>query len=90
MIGTERIAQTIRAKEYCSTGLFCRPNVLDVPCGPSGGPELLALLYADEKHMGYWYAYIRPYPSRSSGRFVTLVVWMSVDDVTAHPFWIRH
>lgn len=58
----------------CSSGLLAQKRALGITLGPSGGPEILAFLYADDPHMGYWYAHALRHP-KNSENFVSLIVW---------------
>lgn len=70
------IQDAIASNAGCSAGILGRAEVLETASGPSGGPELLALLFIDEQHLGYWYGHIRKHPR--SGKFLALIVRMSV------------
>lgn len=58
----------------CSAGMVARNSVFGIQHGPSGGPELLAILYADDSFFGYWYGHILRHPE-NPGVFVSLIVW---------------
>jgi len=45
--------------------------------GPSGAPELLALIFADDPSQGYWYGHIVRHPVRRA-LFVSAIVWTDV------------
>ncbi|WP_323034268.1 hypothetical protein [Pararhodobacter sp.] len=57
---------------------MARTQVFDISCGPSNGPELIALLYADEKHLGYWYGHIRRHPLEGEENYVACLAFCKV------------
>ena len=65
----------IKANPDCTAGQFGRNAVFETGCGPSGDPELLALLRADGAG-GYWYGHIRRNPTAIG--YVALLVNMEV------------
>ena len=58
----------------CVSGLLTQKKVFGILQGPSGGPEMLALLYADDSFSGYWYGHIVQHPQDPT-IFVSLIVW---------------
>lgn len=58
----------------CTTGLVTQKRVFAVPRGPSGGAEILTLIYADDSFFGYWYGHIVQHPE-DANMFVSLIVW---------------
>ncbi|MBK3799955.1 hypothetical protein GAY33_12040 [Azospirillum brasilense] len=78
MTPAETVVAAIAANPKCSTGLLSRPAAFEIERGPSGGPELLALLFADERHLGYWYGHVRRHPTDASGSFVALTAFLKV------------
>ena len=71
------IVAALRDNPKCSTGLMCPKQAFEMDCGPSGGPEVLVLIYADVQHHGYWYGHIRRKPGHSED-FSILLVWSRV------------
>jgi hypothetical protein len=51
-----------------------RQSVISTPCGPSGAPEILALIYADDPSYGYFYGHIITHPNKPS-TIATAIVW---------------
>lgn len=64
----------LRCNLQCSPGLMGQKRVFGVLCGPLGGPEVLALLYADDPCFGYWYGHVLRHPANPL-RFVSVIVW---------------
>lgn len=75
---SEGIASAIKSNPKCHAGLLCQCNVFDIDVGPSGGPELLALLYADEQHLSYWYGHVRRHEFDHGMKFVALIARLTV------------
>lgn len=69
-----RIESALRQNPDCIAGLTIQKCAFGVPRGPSGGPEVLALVYADDPAFGYWYGHVLRHP-HDSRRFVALLVW---------------
>lgn len=68
------IELALRSSCGCSAGLTAQMRVFGVPHGPSGGPELLALMYADDPLIGYWYGHVLADPGNAQ-QFVAVIVW---------------
>lgn len=63
----------------CRTGLLASQRIFHTPRGPSGGAELLTLVFADEKHLGYWYGHVIRSPSSLEvGGYLALLVPLKV------------
>jgi len=71
------IERSLSENTRCSTGVLCNKRAFVIDAGPSGGPELLALLFADEKHLGYWYGHVRLKTSGHNG-FAAMLAWLNV------------
>lgn len=70
---TGRLSKAVEGNPRCVGGLMANCRAFVVESGPSGGPEALALLGADEL-LGnrFWYAHALLHPARP-GRFVALL-----------------
>lgn len=78
MAFSDEIEAAICANPACNVGLLCIPRVFEISRGPSGGPELLTLAFADEQHRGYWYGHIRPMPGIEGKQFVSVIACLKV------------
>lgn len=58
----------------CCTGLMANKRAFGVPYGPSGGPEILTMLYIDDPSFGYWYGHVMRHPANEQV-FVAMIVW---------------
>lgn len=68
-----RLERAIRNNPRCGGGLLVAGRAFAIDRGPSGGPEALALLFADDSFQGYWYGHVLPLPA--SSRFAALLAW---------------
>lgn len=68
-----RLERALAGNAHCECGLLTAKRAFIIDRGPSGGPEALALLFADDSFLGYWYGHVQPLPTRQ--RFVALLVW---------------
>ncbi|MDD5394322.1 MAG: hypothetical protein PHE17_15010 [Thiothrix sp.] len=68
------IELAVAGNPNCTTGLFTLNRVVGIQKGPSGGEEILALLYADDPWFGYWYGHILRHP-KNREVFVSLLAW---------------
>lgn len=69
-----RIENSLARNAHCSAGLIAQNLVFGIQHGPSGGPEILAVIYADDSFFGYWYGHILRHPEKPKV-FVSLIVW---------------
>ncbi|MDD5394321.1 MAG: hypothetical protein PHE17_15005 [Thiothrix sp.] len=69
-----RVESALAGNPNCTTGLFTTNRVVGIQKGPSGGEEILALLYADDPWFGYWYGHILRHP-KNREVFVSLLAW---------------
>jgi hypothetical protein len=69
-----RVESALAGNPNCTAGLFTMNRVVGIQKGPSGGEEILALLYADDPWFGYWYGHILRHP-KNREVFVSLLVW---------------
>ena len=54
------VQRALTENPQCEAGLMHQNRVLTTQRGPSGGPELLALVHADSRYADqYWYAHIK-------------------------------
>lgn len=58
-------------------GVLARERVVWSSRGPSGGAEILCLIYADDPILGYWYGHVLQHP-RNEDKFVSLIVWSNL------------
>jgi hypothetical protein len=72
----KQIQAALDASSGCSAGLTGQKMVFGIDRGPSGGPEILAVLYLDDPTFGFWYGHILRHPQKP-GVFVALIVWAS-------------
>jgi hypothetical protein len=68
------IESALAGNPNCTAGLFTANRVVGIQRGPSGGEEILAVLYADDPWFGYWFGHILR-PPKSRGMYVSLLVW---------------
>lgn len=66
------IEAALAASSDCCTGLVVTKKAFGVHAGPSGGPEIVAILHADGFH--YWYGHVMRHPKKGDA-FVALLVW---------------
>lgn len=78
MTFADEIEAAICANPACNVGLLCTPRVLEINRGPSGGPELLTLAFADEQHRGYWYGHIRLVRGIEGDQFVSVIARLNI------------
>lgn len=69
-----RIERSLADNPSCGGGLWIRNGVYGVEKGPSGGPEILALLHADDSFFKYWFGHVLRHPRRPR-TYVSLLVW---------------
>lgn len=70
------VQSALDASKTCTAGLTGQTRVFGIERGPSGGPEILAVLYLDDPTFGFWYGHILRHPQKP-GVFVALIVWSS-------------
>jgi hypothetical protein len=68
------IEKSLADNPSCTGGLWIRNRVFGIAEGPSGGPEILALLQADDSFFKYWYGHVLRHPQRPR-TYVSLLVW---------------
>ena len=57
------IRKSLNGNAECEVGLLAQNRVFSIDEGPSGGPELLALVFADNRYAErFWYAHVRKIP----------------------------
>ena len=66
------IEEALLASPACSTGLVVAQRAFGIPVGPSGGPEILAVVHVDD--FAYWYGHVIRHPQKAN-TFVALLVW---------------
>lgn len=71
-----KVEEALRQNRHCSSGLMARKGVFGIRNGPSGGPEILTLIYADDQFFGYWYGHVVWHP-KNENVIVSLLVWTS-------------
>lgn len=70
------VEDALRKNQHCSSGMLAQNRVFGIQHGPSGGPEILALIYADDPFFGYWYGHVVQHP-KNLEMIVSLLVWTS-------------
>jgi hypothetical protein len=73
-VAVRSIESALERNPNCTAGLLTRNRVVGIQKGPSGGEEILALLYADDPWFGYWYGHVLRHP-KNREVFVSLLVW---------------
>jgi hypothetical protein len=68
------IEKSLAGNPSCTGGLWIRNRVFGIGKGPSGGPEILALLHADDSFFKYGYGHVLRHPHRPK-TYVSLLVW---------------
>lgn len=68
-----QIERALTKNPHCGCGLLLKQRAFALEQGPSGRPEALALLFADDSFLGYWYGHVQATPSGDG--FVALLVW---------------
>ena len=71
-LSVRTVEEALLASHTCSTGLVVAQQVFGIPVGPSGGPELLAIIHVDD--FAYWYGHVMQHPQKEN-TFVALLVW---------------
>ncbi len=66
------VEEALLASPSCSTGLVVAQRTFGIPVGPSGGPEILAVIHVDD--FAYWYGHVVQHPKKEN-TFVALLVW---------------
>jgi hypothetical protein len=70
-----RLEKALNLNKNCAGGLLANTRVFETPHGPSGGPEILALIYADDLFgKSFWYGHVVRHPHKP-GVFVALLAW---------------
>ena len=73
MAAVGRIEKSLARNPQCGPSLWVRPGVHGIAKGPSGGPEILALIRADDSFFGYWFGHITRHPCKPL-TYVSLLV----------------
>lgn len=68
------VKSSLSASLGSADGLFVQKNTFGTHQGPSGGPEVLALIFADDPVFGYWYGHVLQHPKRRA-TYVAAIVW---------------
>lgn len=71
--GVQIVDSALNTALNLSSGLLIQRKTFGILRGPSGGPELLALIYADDPVFGYWYGHALRHPRRKK-IFVAVIV----------------
>lgn len=66
------VQAALSVSSACCTGLAVTKTAFGTPRGPSGGPEIVALLHVSVN--SYWYGHVMRHP-RMDDTFVALLVW---------------
>ena len=70
----QAVDAALAASLSSNAGLFIQRKAFGSLRGPSGEPEVLALIYADDPVFGYWYGHVLQHPKRPKV-FVAAIVW---------------
>lgn len=68
----QSVQTALSASPACCTGLAVAKTAFGIPRGPSGGPEIVAILHVDVH--SYWYGHVMRHPKQDN-TFVALLVW---------------
>ena len=68
-----RIEKSLAMNPQCGASAWVRPGARGIAKGPSGGPEILALVRADDSFFGYWFGHVLRHPAKP-GTYVSLLV----------------
>lgn len=66
------VEEALSSSSACCTGLMVAKKAFGIHVGPSGGPEIVALLHIDE--FACWYGHVMLHPKKDN-TFVALLVW---------------
>jgi hypothetical protein len=68
-----KIEKSLAMNPQCGASAWVRPGARGIAKGPSGGPEILALVRADDSFFGYWFGHVMRHPAKPR-TYVSLLV----------------
>lgn len=71
-LSVRAVEEALLASPGCSAGLVVAQQAFGIPVGPSGSPEILAIVHVDD--FAYWYGHVMRHPQKEK-TYVALLVW---------------
>lgn len=84
-----RIEKSLVRNPQCGASIWARPGVRGIAKGPSGGPEILALVRADDSFFGYWFGHIMRHPEKPRTYVSLLVMTEELPNADTVPLLFR-